>query len=40
MKITIFNQKGGVGNTMLAAQIALYFDLKIDLSTRVHQKTV
>jgi len=29
MKMTIFNQKGGVGKTMLATQIALYFDLKI-----------
>jgi hypothetical protein len=29
MKITIFNQKGGVSKTMLATQIALYFDLKI-----------
>ena len=29
MKIVIFNQKGGVGKTMLATQIALYFDLKI-----------
>jgi len=29
MKITIFNQKDGVGKTMLATQIALYFDLKI-----------
>ena len=29
MKIIIFNQKGGVGKTMLATQIALYFDLKI-----------
>ena len=29
MKITVFNQKGGVGKTMLATQIALYFNLKI-----------
>jgi len=29
MKIAIFNQKGGVGKTMLATQIASYFDLKI-----------
>ena len=29
MKIVIFNQKGGVGKTMLATQIALFFNLKI-----------
>ena len=33
MQIIIFNEKGGVGKSMLATQIALHFDTSIIVHT-------